>query len=179
MTSRGVLSHFWREALTEDRPPWHIVCVDGHVRRPLAVTALDLSHFPQRDVLVTGTQRGVPLAGTGPASAIWRGVDVGRLLDVCGVEDGARFVAFHSGDRRICLSVGQMCKQNAVLALRTNDHWLSAHEGGPCRLILAGSRGRDFGGPIDRIQVSVDRPVIASWSDPSGTRLSVTPARAA
>lgn len=179
MTSRGVLSHFWREALTEDRPPWHVVCVDGHVRRPLAVTVFDLSHFPQRDIHVTGTQRGVPATGTGPAGAIWRGVDVGRLLDVSGVEVGARFAVFHSGEKRISFPMEQVSRQNAVLALRSGDHWLSAHDGGPCRLVLAGSRWRDFGGPIDRVEVCVDRPVTAGSSDPSSDAMYRAPTTAA
>lgn len=170
MTGRGVLSYFWREAMTEDRPLWHVICVDGHVRRPLAVTAFDLSRFPQRDVSA---------AGVGRRGARWRGVDVGWLLDMSGVEPGARFAAFHSEDRRICLSMGQVCRQNAVLALRTDDHWLAANEGGPCRLILAGSRWRDFGGPIDRVEVCVERPGTAPTPDASGTQISQMPARAA
>lgn len=169
MTSRGVLSHFWREALTEDRPSWHVVCIDGHVRRPLAVTAFDLSRFPQRDV---------PVAGTGPESAIWRGVDVGLLLDVSGVEPGVRFAVFHSGERRISFSIEQVSRQNAVLALRAGDDWLSAHDGGPCRLVLAGTRWRDFGGPIDRVELCVERPGTAPEPDASGAAAHGTSARA-
>lgn len=178
MTSRGAFSHFWHEALAEDRPPWHIVCVDGHVRRPLAVTAFDLSRFPQMDVPVTGMQRGLPVTGTGPGSAIWRGVDVGKLLDVSGVEAGARFAMFHSGERRISFSIEQVSRHNAVLALRAGDDWISAHDGGPCRLVLAGSRWRDFGGPIDRIELCVDRPVTAPAPDASGAAAHGTSARA-
>ncbi|MBI2966026.1 MAG: molybdopterin-dependent oxidoreductase [Chloroflexi bacterium] len=135
--------------MAEDRPPWHVVCVDGDVQRPLAVSALDLSRFPQREVVAVR-------AGT---ALRWQGVDVRWLLTVSGSEPRARFAIFHSGDRHICLPLEQVSKENALLALRAEGRWLAAEEGGPCRLVLQGSRWRDFGGPVDRIQVCVDRPV--------------------
>lgn len=152
MSGRSVLSYFWHESMTEDRPPWHVVCVDGEVQRPLAVTALDLSRFPQREVVTAS-------AG---ASVRWQGVEVGRLLAISGSEPRARFVVFHSGDRRICLPVEQVSKRNALLALRAEGRWIAAERGGPCRLVLQGSRWRDFGGPIDRIHVCVERPLTAA-----------------
>jgi hypothetical protein len=84
------------------------------------------------------------------------------LRGLSGFEPRARFVAFHSEDRQICLPIDRISKQNAILALRTGGRWLAAGEGGPCRLVLQGSRWRDFGGPVDRIQVCVERPVTAT-----------------
>jgi DMSO/TMAO reductase YedYZ molybdopterin-dependent catalytic subunit len=154
MAGRGVLANFWHESMAEDRPPWHVVCVEGEVQRPLAVTALDLACFPQRDVGATGAVSGVR----------WQGVDVGWLLTVSGVRAGARFVVFDSGGRRIYLPIEQVSKQNALLAIRMEGRWLAPEDGGPCRLVLQGRRWRDFGGPIDRIELCIERPVTAATS---------------
>lgn len=171
MPGKRSLSNFWREALSDDRPPWHVLCLDGRVRRPLAVTALDLSRFPQRVVsaFTAGSDR----------HSSWQGVELGWLLRVAGTDPAARFVVFHAAGRRLCLPLQQVSNQNAILALRRGDRWLSLEDGGPCRLVLAGTRWRDFGGPIDHIEVSVERPMIAPTPRASGSYSSRASIRAA
>ncbi|MBI4305126.1 MAG: molybdopterin-dependent oxidoreductase [Chloroflexi bacterium] len=143
--------------------------MDGEVQRPLAVTALDLACFPQREVGAIGAASG----------GRWQGVEVRWLLALSGVRPGARFVVFDSGAKRICLPLAQVSKLNALLALRREGRWLASEDGGPCRLVLQGSRWREFGGPIDRIQVSIEKPMSAPAPHSSGSHSSRTPARAA
>lgn len=81
----------------------------------------------------------------------WRGVNIGRLLDIVGVHPEARYVSFVSvTSYRWSLPINEA--RGALLATHVSDEPLSYEHGFPLRLVAPGRRGFEWVKWITRIE---------------------------
>ena len=82
----------------------------------------------------------------------WRGINIGRLLDIVGVHPTARYVSFVSiTSYRWSLPIDEARK--ALLATHVGDEALSYEHGFPLRLVAPGRRGFEWVKWIIKIEV--------------------------
>lgn len=136
--------------------------VGGLVQRPLSLTMAQLRALPTTSTVVTlecagnGRSRMSPAApgeqwDLGAVStAEWTGVPMVELLDLAGLQSGARELVFRGADSGVVdghddavhfersLSVAQLRSSGAVLAYAMNGDPLPVHHGYPLRLVMPG-----------------------------------------
>ncbi len=111
------------------------LAVAGMVRQPLNLTLSDLKALPATTLrkdfqCVTGWR--VP-------GVSWKGVRLSDLLDLAGVQDGARALTFTSFDGTYTesLTLDQARRGDVLVAYDLEGHPLSSEHGGPARLYVA------------------------------------------
>lgn len=109
------------------------LAVGGAVRRPLALTLADLEAMPQHEAVLP-----IACVEGWSASARWRGVRLGDLLDAAGADADAR-VTVHSLEDGLYgsseVTASQARAEDLLLALRLDDEPLDLDHGFPVRLI--------------------------------------------
>ena len=108
------------------------VRVDGLVSQPLDLTPADLASLPQLAL----TDDFTCVEGWTVPSVAWRGVQLGVILDLAGVQPRARWVQASAGDFSVPLPLHTV--RSALLAVRLGDEALAAEHGSPARLVVPG-----------------------------------------
>jgi DMSO/TMAO reductase YedYZ molybdopterin-dependent catalytic subunit len=107
--------------------------VFGEVERPLDITWRDLQAYPQRDVLcdihcVTAWSR---------FDNVFRGVPVQLVLERAGVKPNATHALIHAApDYTTNLPLGDLAREENLIATHHNGEPLSPEHGGPVRLLV-------------------------------------------
>jgi hypothetical protein len=109
--------------------------VEGAVEQPLSLSYADLTHLAEATVTT-------PLDCTGGwySTQVWRGVNLGQLLDKAGVKESARSVTVEAASgykRRFPLAQAR----GYLLALQVAGEPLIHGHGFPLRLVAPGQRG--------------------------------------
>ncbi len=152
-------SHFPLPVL--DEAAWRLD-VGGLVRRPLSLSLAELTRLPAQAVEVTlecagnGRARfrpptpGVQWEGGAVGTAEWTGARLADVLDLAGIEDGAREVIFTGADHgqvdgapgqirfERSLTVRDALESGALLAYLMNGRPLAVRHGYPVRLVVPG-----------------------------------------
>jgi DMSO/TMAO reductase YedYZ molybdopterin-dependent catalytic subunit len=124
------------------------LAVTGQVRTPLALPLEELD---------VGDERVATLDCTGGfwSTQRWHGISLGRVLDLAGVQDGARHVRVisHTGYR---WSFSLDDARGLLLATGVRGEPLSHGHGAPCRLVAPGRRGFQWVKWVVRVEVHED-----------------------
>jgi DMSO/TMAO reductase YedYZ molybdopterin-dependent catalytic subunit len=144
----------YSELVARNFAPYRLI-VDGAVDRPQAFTLAQMEAMPQR----TQITRHDCVEGWS-AIGKWSGVPLGKLLDVVGMRDDARYVVFRCMDNDgsgalyyESLDLHQARHPQALLALRLNDAPLDPDHGAPVRLRVPTQLGYKSAKWIGRIEV--------------------------
>jgi DMSO/TMAO reductase YedYZ molybdopterin-dependent catalytic subunit len=124
------------------------LAITGRVRTPLT---LRLEELDAGDELVAT----LDCTGGFWSTQRWQGSSLGRVLDVAGVEDGARHVRVisHTGYR---WSFSLDDARGLLLATGVRGEPLSHGHGAPCRLVAPGRRGFQWVKWVVRVEVHED-----------------------
>jgi DMSO/TMAO reductase YedYZ molybdopterin-dependent catalytic subunit len=109
--------------------------VDGLVRRPLSLSLDQIAHLPRRTQITRHD-----CVEDWSAIGQWTGLPLGRLLDLAGLRDEARFVVFHCMDRfgsrpyYESIDLIDAFHPQTILAYGLNGRRLPIQNGAPLRL---------------------------------------------
>lgn len=94
----------------------------------------------------------------------WEGIPLSQLLDAAGVQAGAKFVKFYSGDGEYtdALSLDQARMADVLVAVLHDGKPIHRDYGGPVRLIVPGMYAYKSVKWLDRIEL-IDRPHTGYW----------------
>jgi DMSO/TMAO reductase YedYZ molybdopterin-dependent catalytic subunit len=144
------------------RPEEYRLAVHGLVDRPMTVTLADLMAMPPTTMVkdfqcVTGWR--VP-------NVHWTGVRLSHLLDLAGVQPGARALRFHSfdGADTESLTLEQAGRPDVIVAYQMLGGPITSEHGGPVRLYVAPMYGYKSLKWLDGIEVTT-RVVPGYWED--------------
>ncbi|MFC3799724.1 molybdopterin-dependent oxidoreductase [Cohnella sp. GCM10012308] len=96
----------------------------------------------------------------------WEGIPLAQLLDAAGVQAGAQYVKFYSGDGEYtdALSLEQARMKDVLVAVLHDGKPIHRDYGGPVRLIVPGMYAYKSVKWLDRIEL-IDRPHIGYWEE--------------
>lgn len=117
---------------TFNRATWRL-SVGGLVDRPFTINYSELFSMPS--VVVSSTFRCV--TGWAVHGCRWQGVQLKQLLDMAGVQAGARYVSFLSFDGlyRESFTLEQASAEHAIVAYKLNGKQLAQEQGEPARIV--------------------------------------------
>ena len=117
--------------------------VDGLVDRPLTLSYADLQAMPQVEKVITLCCVSNEVGGRYVGNAVWRGVPLADVLDMCGVAPGAEQVFSTSIDGWTCgfPVEAALDGRDALIALGMNGEPLPRAHGFPARLVVPGLYG--------------------------------------
>ena len=166
-----VVYHMGVPAVESDS--WH-VCFGGDVQSPLALSLADLKALPQVEISACHECAGSPLRPTVPVrrigNVVWRGVRLSTVLDMVGIQAGAKYVWARGADRGVypptgtysdCylkdLPVDKAMADEVLLATEVNGVPLGEDHGAPVRLVVPGYYGTNSVKWLTEIRVERSR----------------------
>ena len=150
--NRAVDDAGYRRHLAADFAQWRLV-VDGLVRRPLALPLSALQAIEQRAQIT----RHDCVEGWS-AIGKWQGPRLGDVLDLAGLQPGARYIVFHCADRfgstpyYESIDLIEAFHPQTILAWRMNGALLPEAHGAPLRLRVERQLGYKHAKYVMRIE---------------------------
>lgn len=133
---------------------WPGLEVGGLVKSPATLSLDDLTRLPLRETVQDfRCEEGWVVAGQR-----WEGVPVAALIELSGVQPGARYVALSAADFTVALTMDEATAPETILALRLNGETLAPEHGGPCRLVVNGAACFYSVKWVDRMTLLAERP---------------------
>ena len=152
-----------------DRAQWRLD-LRGLVRTPRTFTFAELQAFPQveseRTLYCISNPVGGPLAG----NIIWTGFIVADLLREVGIQQGAQWIVWHSGDGYVeSLLLGQALEEDVLMVHQANGEPLSRKHGYPLRVLIPDRLGMKQPKWISSIELTAEE-VPGYWAERGWTR---------
>lgn len=145
-----------------DAAAWRLK-IDGLVARPLELTLAQIRALPPIERYLTLECISNPVGGKYIGNALWRGVELGPLLDQVQVNSEARYAVLYGADGYSTgIPLARLLEPVNFLALEMNGEPLPRAHGYPLRIFIPGKYGMKQPKWLTRIEF-VDQAYLGYW----------------